>query len=68
MEGDDSSMQLISKLDKEKYSVSKALSTGETEVAGLSSTLQTLGGQLQDVKQQQQTLDKEVVDRIDSTV
>jgi len=61
-------MQLISKLDKEKYSVSKALSTGETEVAGLSSTLQTLGGQLQDVKQQQQTLDKEVVDRIDSTV
>jgi len=68
VEGDDSSMQLISKLDKEKYSVSKALSTGETEVAGLSSTLQTLGGQLQDVKQQQQTLDKEVVDRIDSTV
>lgn len=68
MTADDSSMQLINKLEKEKYNVSKVVSASETEVAGLSSTLESLGGQLQGVRQQQQSLDKESVDQIDSTV
>jgi hypothetical protein len=67
-ESDDTPMQLINKLDKEKYSIAKTLNTSEAEVATLSSSLESVSAQLRGTKSKQETLDKEAVMEIDSAV
>jgi len=67
-ESDDSPLQLINKLDKEKYNVSKVLNAGEAEVAALSTNLEGVNSQLRATKAKQETLDKEAVVEIDSAM
>ena len=67
-EADDSPMQLITKLDKEKSSAETVVKAGDKEVTVLSTNLEGVNSQLRATKAKHETLDKETVIEIDASM